>query len=345
MVIKDWEDEYIGGFLMQNGLTVGAVTAFGYEKPAGSTPKGGKTASGFSCGIQTNCFPRWVETPPSSGGSALGSASSPPSYANTGSNGYYYTVCESNYVCVYEESTGSGYPSTGNNPGAIIINNFENLWGTSGGTPPSEADHFFNQMAWAGVYFSEEEKVLIRAYPNLLIPYIREIGTKPSGPNFKLSNDDIVNYPKFATLVKNLKTFLLNEPTVMAALKKYSGFTESDILKMLEFGKGPSIVIEEMTGRFGFYNRAIPNILKISASWVRGLELASLPSTQRGTAFLLAVTILHEFVHYGRFVNDISNTINGKPFEMGLGFEQATFGIIIDATNATQYSYKFYKLP
>lgn len=187
IVIKDWEDEYIGGFLMQNGQTTGAITAFGYEKPTGSTPKSGKTASGFACGFQTSCSTRWVETPPS-GGAAIGSASSPPSYVGSPS-GYYATVCETNYICVYEESTGMGYPSNGssNNPGATIVGNFENLWGTSGGspssgTPPSEADVFFNQMAWAGVYFSEEEKSFIRNYPSIIstvIEYINVIGEKP----------------------------------------------------------------------------------------------------------------------------------------------------------------------
>ena len=111
-------------------------------------------------------------------------------------------------------------------------------------------------------------------------------------------------------MVKNLKAFVKNNPKVLNALQKYSGFSKQQILNHLTFGPGPKIKVEEMTRRFGFYNKNNGiKTLHIIASYVRGLEQAFLQSTQEGTAFLLAVTLLHEYVHFGTTQNNISEGV------------------------------------
>jgi hypothetical protein len=159
-------------------------------------------------------------------------------------------------------------------------------------------------------------------------------------PDFQF--DPLDNYeltfPRFTNMVKNLKTFVKNNPKVLNALQIYSGFSKQQILNHLAFGEGPLIKVEEMKGRFGYFNKSNGNkTLHIRASYVRGLEQAFLKSTQEATAFLLAVTILHEYVHLGRTQNNLSEGV----YDFGLGFERDAFNVIVDENNAGTVVIKF----
>ncbi|PZX60927.1 hypothetical protein, partial [Hydrotalea sandarakina] len=161
-----------------------------------------------------------------------------------------------------------------------------------------------------------------------------------TNPYFQfVPNDNYDNlYPNFTNLVKNLKTFVRDNPKVLNALQKWSGLSKQQILDKLTFGHGPTIKVEEMIGRFGFYNKkSSENILHIRASYVRGLEQSKLVSTKQATAFLLAVTILHEFVHYGTGLNNISE----GQYDFGLRFERDAFNVIVDDDNAGNVVIKF----
>lgn len=161
-------------------------------------------------------------------------------------------------------------------------------------------------------------------------------------PDFQFDPADNyeTTYPRFTNMVKNLKTFVKNNPKVLNALQAYSGFSKQIILNHLTFGQGPTIKVEEMSGRFGFYNKNNGNkTLHIRASYVRGLEQAYLQSTQEGTAFLLAVTILHEYVHLGTTQNNISEGV----YDFGYGFERDAFNVIVDDDNAGTVVIKFSK--
>lgn len=147
-------------------------------------------------------------------------------------------------------------------------------------------------------------------------------------------------YPLFTTMLKNLKTFVKDNPKVLQALVTYSGFSKQTIIDHLTFGQGPIIKIEEMTGRFGYYSKSNGvNTLKIRASYVRGLELSSLQSTKEATAFLLAATILHEYIHYSTNSNNVSEGV----YDFGYGFERDAFNVIVDESNAAQVVIKFSK--
>jgi hypothetical protein len=168
------------------------------------------------------------------------------------------------------------------------------------------------------------------------------IDSNPSKqPEFRFDPSDNyeTKYPKFTNLVKNLKTFVKSNPKVLNALQAYSGFSKQQILDYLQFGKGPVIKIEEMTGKYGFFG-PYSKVLNIRASYVRGLEQASYQSTQEATAFLLAVTILHEFVHFGTDSNKI--TSDGL-YEFGSGFERDAFNVIINKDNAGKIVISFTK--
>jgi len=62
----------------------------------------------------------------------------------------------------------------------------------------------------------------------------------------------------------------------------------------------------------------------------------------RGTSFFVAVTILHELVHYGRYWNGLSQYVDNK-YEAGQVFETNSFdnilGIIGSSKNAIKYGW------
>lgn len=77
LLIKDWDDNVLGGFELKNNRFVGALTK---QKPGGRT-------SGFVCGEWISC--RWVTV----------------GHANDPSGGYTYRSCITDYRCVWAGST------------------------------------------------------------------------------------------------------------------------------------------------------------------------------------------------------------------------------------------------
>lgn len=157
---------------------------------------------------------------------------------------------------------------------------------------------------------------------------------------FPVDNNYETIYPRFTDLVKNLKTFVKENPKVLNALQAYSGLSKTTILDHLSFGEGPIIKVVEMDGRIGQFKKLSGNkTLEIRASYVRGLEQANLLCTKEATAFLLAVTILHEYVHYGNFSISRSEGI----YDFGTGFERDAFNVIVEPFNAAEVVISFTK--
>jgi hypothetical protein len=155
--------------------------------------------------------------------------------------------------------------------------------------------------------------------------------------NFVLDKSTQDKYPKFTDLIKRLENFVANDKKVMDALIKWSGYNREQILEKVKYGKGPTIVVKEMTGKYGYFDRAEnANVINIDASWVRGLESANLLETQEATGFFLGVTVLHEFVHQARAANGLD-----RNYEYGYGFEQSAFNLIIENDGAAPYNYRF----
>jgi len=170
-------------------------------------------------------------------------------------------------------------------------------------------------------------------------PYVGGVGGYVYSGIFVMSTAHQSQYPRFTTMVKGLYDFVKNDTKVLNALKQWSGFNEATILEKMKFGKGPTIQIKHLDGNYGYFSKSEnPNVINIDADWVRGLEQANLPSTQEATAFLLAVTALHEFVHQARSQNGLD-----RNYEYGVGFENSAFGLVINASNAANYSYRLYK--
>ncbi|WP_337085553.1 hypothetical protein [Elizabethkingia anophelis] len=184
------------------------------------------------------------------------------------------------------------------------------ITGPDGGPPPSSGGGWGN---YGCEYYNS-------CYPTPPIPspdYETEVS-----PNFKMKLSDQQKYPRFTNMVKNLEQFVRNNPIVLKALIKNTGLTEAKVLEGLKWGKGPEIAIKDFTdNRYGQYTDGT-NVLEISAKYVRGLEIVSLPASQKNTSFLLAITILHEYTHFGDYMADGKK----EEWEMGWGFEQDILG-------------------
>ena len=202
------------------------------------------------------------------------------------------------------------------------------------------------EPGWEQLPIDDEHIFYDYAVPPFIWTFSNDDGTTFIDPDpltqpdfqFDLSDDYETKYPRFTNMVENLKTFVKENSKVLNALQKFSGFSKQQILNHLTYGQGPKIKVEEMRGRFGYYNKNNGNnTLHIRASYVRGLEAAFLQSTQECTAFFLAVTILHEYVHLGTSHNNISEGV----YDFGTGFERDAFNVIIDSDNVGTVSIKY----
>lgn len=142
----------------------------------------------------------------------------------------------------------------------------------------------------------------------------------------------------------------------MNALVEYSGYTRFELIELLKVENLVKILnVKEVTSvrmngngkeikslwrGYGITNHKSPFKITINKTWVRRLENASLQTTINGTSFVLAATVYHELVHYGRFKHGIEQN-----YEYGHGFEIKAFGDIITGDNgikkAVQYGWKF----
>lgn len=144
--------------------------------------------------------------------------------------------------------------------------------------------------------------------------------------------------PRFTKTVKQLKSFVQNNPNILDMLAYYSGFSTMEVLQELEYGNGGTLLTEITKAEFG----ATPpdGTMKVNLKWANGLEIVKNNERLQATSFLVAITILHEFVHYGRIKNNLSEGM----YEYGDGFEQQIFNKnSIDAKNAYKLLEKYGK--
>ncbi|WP_108721104.1 hypothetical protein [Elizabethkingia ursingii] len=155
-------------------------------------------------------------------------------------------------------------------------------------------------------------------------------------PNIKMKISDQQKYPRFTKMVKNLEQFVKNNPIVLKALMKNTGLSEAKIMEGLKWGKGPSIAFDDFhPDKYGDYSN-YSKTLTINKLYVKELEATNFPATEKTVSFLLAVTVLHEYTHYGDMLAD---GYQGD-YEMGWGFEQdilGRYGLFVNRKNAGFY--------
>ncbi len=155
-------------------------------------------------------------------------------------------------------------------------------------------------------------------------------------PNIRMKLSHQKMYPRFTAMVKNLENFVKNNPIVLKALVKNTGLTEAKVLEGLKWGVGPTVDFDDFNAnKYGEYSNFSKRLI-INRLYVNELEATSLASTQKTVSFLLAITVLHEYTHYGDMLAD---GYEGD-YEMGWGFEQDILGgarLFVNRSNAGFY--------
>jgi hypothetical protein len=116
---------------------------------------------------------------------------------------------------------------------------------------------------------------------------------------------------------------LAKNTKLMELLSAYSNLPPEEILKYLEWGEGPTIVVKELANSTGQYSNST---ITLDKNILLDME-AALKNEMQSHLLLGVSTVLHEFVHFG---NDITNT--EEVGDAGTNFEIALYGIDIDDT-------------
>ncbi|RLJ72499.1 hypothetical protein [Pedobacter alluvionis] len=219
----------------------------------------------------------------------------------------------------------------------------------NGGTTRENIDF----IKWTVLYFMGHPNVSIEevlnaefdnetAFPtNTDLANYVELAIDDSETRIVISPQDMVKYPKFTALVKGLYNRVANTPKIMAALVKYTGFTQTSVLNDLKFDKrGPIIYItpkEQLktyypkTKTYGYpYGRCISDDVNkhyifLNKEFIDLLEAAN-GTNSDALVILLATTILHEYVHWSDNNFGLSPSLPG---EMGDLFEKDAFGEVL----------------
>ncbi len=155
---------------------------------------------------------------------------------------------------------------------------------------------------------------------------------------FIMNNNDQQQYPAFTSLVRNLSSFAKSDPKIMEAIRYYTKLTDQQIAQHLNFNSGPTLVIAKELPAVALFRSSTPNTLYVAESEVRAFENASFNISHRNAmSFFLAVSLLHEYVHYG-------DNLNVVKFlgEEGTEFENRAWGVTVDQFNS-YYLNKYYQ--
>ncbi|WP_407490338.1 hypothetical protein [Elizabethkingia anophelis] len=163
-------------------------------------------------------------------------------------------------------------------------------------------------------------------------------------PNFRMKLSDQQKYLRFTEMVRGLKSYVQNNSNILESLVKISGLTKAQVLDKLTFGKGPLINIvsnlKDKNGNivYGKFMYKDPSSIYMNETYISKLENATTDIDIEASTFLLAVTVLHEFVHYG---NNVTGNFPAGGKEAGKLFENEVYGVVITEENATDYIISF----
>ncbi|TVZ16484.1 hypothetical protein [Maribacter sp. MAR_2009_72] len=144
---------------------------------------------------------------------------------------------------------------------------------------------------------------------------------------YPVGSDYDSNYKKLTEYLKNQLPTLANNTAIVNAFKEYTNATTEQIEQILKWGDGPEIVIKQLESVSGHFSE--PNTLEIDIDLINNLENSVSGSTySESLLFFIAVTILHEAVHYGDFKYNNDYWTGNYPYtnEEGWRFENQVYG-------------------
>jgi hypothetical protein len=143
----------------------------------------------------------------------------------------------------------------------------------------------------------------------------------------KMSNADILTYPKFAKYVRYELHKVAKVPAIARAFQTIGQLNSVSLKNALKWGQGPDIKITALVGALGeFTADSHSNEIRIKTHLVQdfeaGLDLRLVPG---GQAHLAGVTLLHELVHWGDDQDGVD-----RAGEEGEEFETTVYGSVIN---------------
>lgn len=129
---------------------------------------------------------------------------------------------------------------------------------------------------------------------------------------------------RLAEYLKNGIQGILGNKKITNALKKFGGFTDAQLKESFSYGEGPYIDVKQLDrykNAAGLYPGG-GSLFYIDTDLIEAVEKAE-GKDRDYWLFIAAVTILHEFVHYGASINGLDYSAS---FEEGEAFEIEVYG-------------------
>ncbi|WP_409559630.1 RHS repeat-associated core domain-containing protein [Flavobacterium sp. TR2] len=154
-----------------------------------------------------------------------------------------------------------------------------------------------------------------------------ESTTSPANINPKDAFGYEKKYPRTMAVLRQLRGYVKANPEILKKLSKWSGYSTMEVLEKLKYSNSSILMeISELESK-NQYNP--PGYTESSKFFYLNIENAEMFETIKKNdelqvySFFIAVTILHEFIHVGRRVNNLRKFDTD---EMGWGWERDTFG-------------------
>lgn len=143
----------------------------------------------------------------------------------------------------------------------------------------------------------------------------------------KMTNSDIVVYPKFAYYVKVNIPEIIHVKSIARAMQEIGQIDGATLKRAVKWGEGPDIKITPLDDAYGEFTPDIgSNEIRIDESIVDDFEAGrGVRRTSSGKpVYLVGVTLLHELVHWGDDKDGVD-----RPGEEGEEFERKVYGTVI----------------
>ena len=173
------------------------------------------------------------------------------------------------------------------------------------------------------------------------------------GGGFKIPAWMQMKYPALFQLLVNTAPDIIFNPAAIQKISEFTHLSPERIKTDAQFGSGPELVPNAALGNA--IAQHTEGTIYLNEEYLDKLEQLSRSGTsedQRSIGFLIMVSIFHEYIHYGRFVNklpgdisyadyaSVSKGANFRDGEPGHNWEKQLFGTTIaddnDAETPTQ---------
>jgi hypothetical protein len=157
----------------------------------------------------------------------------------------------------------------------------------------------------------------------------------------ELKNEIEDKYPGLIKAMSKIRTYLKNNDDAMKSFIDNSGYSRLQALKIFTLQNLIKTVKVSILSDYGEFrkndskNVYIDKYLATSLDKGGYVQCGGNRTSFIGTEFLAGVTIMHEFVHQGRFINGLSNKIG--LYEAGQYFETAAFGQVNYSSTVDSY--------